>query len=526
MAGKSGRGAKAPAEAKSRPAAPPAPRPPTPGLVAFVDAWNALQGQGTPPLHARIAAWLEAKREDGARSGLVLLAFRSSGKSTLVGLFCAWLFARDPDLRVLVLAATHGLARKMVRNVKRIVERHPACAGLKPVKTEQWAADQFIVARGAELRDPSMAAKGMLGNMTGSRADVVICDDVEVPNNCDTAAKREDLRERLNEIEYVLVPGGLQIYIGTPHAHDSIYADPGDAGGADAEGTGARAPFLEGFERLAIPLLDAAGRSAWPERFSAERIAAIRKRTGPRKFQAQMMLEPVPETGGRLDPDRMIPYDGALVYSEANRRPMLTLEGRRLVSASCWWDPSYGKPAGDRSVIAVVFVDEGGAYWLHEVAYLRALSPAAAQTDEAADFCRQVAAFAGRNHVQRVSVEANGVGAFLPGILRRTLAEARIACAVAPVHTRRAKAARILEAFDARLAARSLHAHRAVWSSPFAIEMREWRPDGHSPDDGLDAVAGCLLSEPVRFGPPGPPPARKDWRPGAGAHAAKTEFEP
>lgn len=118
------------------------------------------------------------------------------------------------------------------------------------------------------------------------------------------------------------------------------------------------------------------------------------------------------------------------------------------------------------------------------------------------------------------------MGAFLPGILRRTLAEARIACAVAPVHTRRAKAARILEAFDARLAARSLHAHRAVWSSPFAIEMREWRPDGHSPDDGLDAVAGCLLSEPVRFGPPGPPPARKDWRPGAGAHAAKTEFEP
>lgn len=500
---------------KKRAAAPAPPRPAPGSFRDFVDSWNALQNQGTPALHARIAAWLETKREARAH-GVVLLAFRSSGKSTLVGLFCAWLFARDPDLRVLVLAATHALARKMVRNVKRIVERHPACAGLKPVKTEQWAADQFIVARAAELRDPSMVAKGMLGNMTGSRADVVICDDVEVPNNCDTPAKREDLRERLHEIEYVLVPGGLQLYIGTPHAHESIYA----------EATAESAPFLDGFERLAIPLLDEKGASAWPERFSPERIAAIRKRTGPRKFQAQMMLEPLPEAGGRLDLDRMVPYDGTLVYSEANRLPVLTLEGKQLVSASCWWDPSYGKPEGDRSVVAVVFVDEDGFYWLHEVAYLKAPQAGAKDGDEAAHYCRQVADFAKRNHVQRISIESNGVGAFLPGILRRELARAEIACSVVAVHTRRPKQARILEAFDARLAARSLHAHRAIWSSPFAVEMREWRPGGGSADDGLDAVAGCLLAEPVRFGPPGSSAKRKDWRPGAAGHAAKTEFEP
>lgn len=493
-------------------------RPVAPGFVAFVDAWNALQNQTTPALHGRIAAWLEGSRVD-KRDRLVLLAFRSSGKSTLVGLFCAWLFACDPDLRVLVLAATHALARKMVRNVKRIVERHPACAGLKPVKTEQWAADQFIVARQAELRDPSMVAKGMLGNVTGSRADIVICDDVEVPNNCDTAAKREDLRERLHEIEYVIVPGGLQLYIGTPHAHESIYAE--ETGGED------EAPvFLEGFARLRIPLLDAQGVSAWPERFDTARIAAIRKRTGPRKFQAQMMLEPLPENGGRLDLDRMVAYEASLVYSEANRIPTLTLDGKRLVSASCWWDPSFGKPTGDRSVVAVVFVDETGGYWLHEIAYLAAPKAGAKDTDEAAHYCRQVAEFARRNHVQRLHVEQNGIGAFLPGLLRKAMAEAEVACAVTPVHTRRSKDARILDAFDARLAARALRAHRSVWASPFVVEMREWRPGGGGRDDGLDAVAGCLLSEPVRFGPPESTAKRKDWRPGAGGHAAKTEFEP
>ena len=65
-------------------------------------------------------------------------------------------------------------------------------------------------------RDPSLLARGITANITGSRADVVICDDVEVPNTCNTPGKREQLRERLAEISYVLVPGGLQLYVGTP----------------------------------------------------------------------------------------------------------------------------------------------------------------------------------------------------------------------------------------------------------------------------------------------------------------------
>jgi hypothetical protein len=45
---------------------------------------------------------------------------------------------------------------------------------------ELWASDQFTVKRPFELRDPSMLAKGVAANITGLRADVVICDDVEV----------------------------------------------------------------------------------------------------------------------------------------------------------------------------------------------------------------------------------------------------------------------------------------------------------------------------------------------------------
>ncbi|KAF0145786.1 MAG: hypothetical protein FD153_203 [Rhodospirillaceae bacterium] len=57
----------------------------------------------------------------------------------------------------------------MVRNAKRIIERHPLTQGPKPEQREQWAADQFIVNRLAELRDPSMLAKGLGANVTSSR---------------------------------------------------------------------------------------------------------------------------------------------------------------------------------------------------------------------------------------------------------------------------------------------------------------------------------------------------------------------
>lgn len=64
---------------------------------------------------------------------------------------------------------------------QRIIEQHPLTLGLKPARQDQWASDQFTVNRNMELRDPSMLAKGLGANITGLRADIIICDDVEVP---------------------------------------------------------------------------------------------------------------------------------------------------------------------------------------------------------------------------------------------------------------------------------------------------------------------------------------------------------
>jgi hypothetical protein len=489
------------------------------GFRQFVWLWNRCEGRRTPSLHLEIAEWLGRRWQDGDRR-LVMLVFRSAGKSTLVGIFCAWLLANDPNLRILVLAAEHDLARKMVRNVKRIIERHPLTKQLIPPRADQWAADQVTVHRPLTQRDPSLLARGILANVTGSRADVVICDDVEVPNTCNTPGKREALRERLGEISYILVPGGLQLYVGTPHSYYSIYAQE------TREESGEARPFLDGFARLRIPILNRHGRSRWPERFSLEKIEEIRGQTGPAKFESQMMLQPRSVEEVRLDPARLVRYDAPLDYRESNREAVLSIAGRRMVSATGWWDPAYGAPgAGDASVVAAVFVDAEGGYWLHAVRYLHHDPAKLQETDEATQLCRQVAEFADHLHLPAITIETNGLGRFLPALLRRELGAAQVACAVIEQFSHSNKEQRILDAFDPLLAAAALHAHAGVWTTPFIEEMREWRPTRRCRDDGLDAVSGCLLAEPVRLRRFAPGP-RRDWRPGSPGQAAAAAFDP
>lgn len=475
----------------------------------FLILWNRMQGMDTPAVHVRIAAWLQARHQGGDRR-ILLMAFRSCGKSTILGLFAAWLFYRNPDLRILVLAAESALARRMVRNVRRTIERHPLTAHLKPDRPDQWAGDQFTLRRGLELRDPSMIARGVDANITGCRADIIICDDVEVPNTCDTADKREKLREILTELDFILTPGGTILYAGTPHTWFSIYADEA------RHEVGEDKAFLDGYIRLVVPVVDDAGRSAWPERYSESDIAQMKQRTGINRFTSQMLLRPVNIADGRLNPAHLVRYDAEASYDPLMRT--LHIDGRRMVACAAYWDPAFG--GGDGSVLAVVFTDDDGHAWVQRVAYL----DAGDADDQATAQSQQAAQIAAALHVPCIAVETNGIGKFLPAILRKVLARMRVPCAVMERHSRTAKDERILESFETLMAARMLHVHAGVYKTPFITEMQEWRPGrAGGRDDGLDAVAGALGLSPMRIRS-NPFSGRQDWH-GGSIHKARTEFD-
>lgn len=484
----------------------------------FLAIWNASQGQSTPLVHLKIARWLNQQR-GFCDPRLLLMAFRSCGKSTLVGVFCAWCLAGAPNTRILVLSADLALARKMVRNVKRIIEKHPMTKHLKPDKIDQWGGDKFTVNRDQELRDPSMLAKGITTNLTGTRADIIICDDVEVPKTSDTAEKRLDLRARLLELDYILTPNGMQLYVGTPHCWNSIYADTPRAE------LGEDQIFLEGFTRYVQPILTDDGQSVWPERYPRTRIDKILRKTGPAQFESQMMCRPVNHRDARLNPALLQFYEEDITKREAQGQWIHSLCGRKLLSVAGWWDPAFGKASGDRSVLAIVYTDEVGENWLHhlEAIYIDPHNP----TDEATQQCEQIAKIAKQYELSLIAVETNGLGKFLPRILNRELGVAGAACAIREITSRKQKSARIMEAFDARLAAQAIHVHRNILKTPFVKEMEDWHQEkrgGH--DDCLDAVAGALLTEPVRVGANRHAASQqRKWTAMKPTQTAKTDFD-
>jgi hypothetical protein len=241
------------------------------------------------------------------------------------------------------------------------------------------------------------------------------------------------------------------------------------------------------------------------------------------------MLQPVSTIDSRLDIKGIRLYDDALDLSESAGQWMLRIGERRMKSVGCWWDPAFGtdQDAGrhrDNSVIAAVFTDDDGGYFLHAIRYLTTHANFA--DDPATQQCQQVARFIDRLAVPAVAVEINGIGRFLPGLLRQTLAKQKVHAGVIEKVSRKSKDIRILEAFDSLLAARRLHIHQSVYDTPFMDEMREWRPGlSNADDDGLDAVAGAISLEPIRLTRIGRVEINRTWK-GIDQHKASDDFDP
>ena len=188
----------------------------------FLDDWNKLLNFKTPNHHIKILQFLIDIFENNPRRGL-LTAFRHSGKSSVVCIFAAFVLLANPKTRILILSAETSLASRMVSHIKHILENHPDCTDMLPKVKKEWGSHKIKINRPIGIREPSVICQGISGNITGMRSDLIICDDVEVPNTSNTKKKREQLRERLRELDFILSPNGAMIYIGTPHTTETIY---------------------------------------------------------------------------------------------------------------------------------------------------------------------------------------------------------------------------------------------------------------------------------------------------------------
>lgn len=156
---------------------------------------------------------------------LIIEAFRGVGKSYILVAYCAWRLYLDPQIKIMVVSAGKERADAFSIFLKQIIEEIPMLHHLKadPQKNQRDSNIAFDVGPATPSGSPSVKSVGITGQLTGSRANLIIADDIEIPSNSATHELREKLQELVKEFAAVLSPNGQVIYLGTPQTEMSLY---------------------------------------------------------------------------------------------------------------------------------------------------------------------------------------------------------------------------------------------------------------------------------------------------------------
>ena len=156
---------------------------------------------------------------------LQIQAFRGVGKSWITGAFVLWTLFRDPERKIMIISASKERADNMSIFLQKLIIETPWLSHLRPKSDDaRWSRVSFDVLCSPH-QAPSVKSVGITGQLTGSRADLMILDDIEVPGNSMTELMREKLLQLCTEAESILTPKDESriLFLGTPQTTFTIY---------------------------------------------------------------------------------------------------------------------------------------------------------------------------------------------------------------------------------------------------------------------------------------------------------------
>lgn len=264
--------------------------------VFLCEVWAYLRLPRPTKVQLYIAKWMQH-----APRRVILMAFRGVGKSYLTVAFVLWSLLLDPQLKIEVVSANEALAHNFTTFCFQLINGMPLLQHLAPRADQRRSSEQFDVGPARAAKDPSVKSVSITGQITGSRADILVADDVEVPRNSQTFLLRERLSELVKEFGAVLKPGGRVIYLGTPQVEASLYRrlesrgyEPHIIPSEVPSSTGAYRGFLSPYVQRMVDAGVAPGTPVDPERFDVLDLNERRAEYGRAGYALQFMLDTTP----------------------------------------------------------------------------------------------------------------------------------------------------------------------------------------------------------------------------------------
>ena len=231
---------------------------------------------------------------------LQIQAFRGVGKSWITGAFVLWTLFKDPEKKIMIISASKERADNMSIFLQKLIIETPWLSHLQPKSDDsRWSRISFDVACSPH-QAPSVKSVGITGQLTGSRADLMVLDDIEVPGNSMTEMMREKLLQLCTEAESILTPkdDSRICYLGTPQSCFTVYNKLAERSYRPFVWPSRYPRKLSSYEGQIAPQLQEdidQGAEPWectdPDRFDEDDLIQREASMGRSNFMLQFMLD-------------------------------------------------------------------------------------------------------------------------------------------------------------------------------------------------------------------------------------------
>lgn len=447
-------------------------------------------------IHEKVFKWLQHSNS----SNLLLLLPRSHMKSHCMAVWVSWMITKDPTSTILYLSATTTLAEAQLLEIKGILTSEtysrywPEMVNEEEGKREKWSTGAIAVdhpLRKAEnIRDFTLFAAGLSTNTTGLHCNILVCDDVVVPDNAYTDEGRRKTSAACSQMASILNAGGIIRACGTRyHAADQysvwkeqtmpLFDDDGDIVGE------------EDLWEIMEEVVEKDNVFLWPRTARADgkmfgfdrkelaRISALY--TDRTQFYAQYYNDPNDPESHRLNYDKFQYYDRKFLRMEQGK--WFFKEERLNVFASIDFAYSLSKKA-DSTAIVVVGVDKDYNYYVLDIARFK--------SDKINDYYNEIINLHQQWEFSRLRAETNAAQAVIARDLKLRLKEAGSRIVVDENRPQRGdgkKEERIAAVLEPRYENQQIWHFKGGYTPMLEEELILMRPKH---DDIKDCLAACV----------------------------------
>jgi phage terminase large subunit-like protein len=456
-------------------------------------------------IHKEIFEWMQEYALFGQGkthiSNKLIMLPRAHLKSHMVATWVVWIITRHPEVTILYVSATAGLSITQLYAIKNMLTSasytryFPEYVHPQEGKREKWSQDSISIdhpnRKKEGVRDATISTAGLTTNTTGWHADILVPDDLVVPENAYTEDGRDSVMKKSSQFTSILNAGGFTMACGTRYHPSDVYADwkkqEYDIFNDEGEILD-RVPVWE-IKEYAV---EKDGVFLWPKTmrpsdnkffgFDRQVLAKIKAQYGDRtQFFAQYYNDPNDPGSNRIDRNKFQYYDRKWLSQQGGQ--WYYKKNKLNVYAAVDFAFTLSKKS-DSTAIVVVGIDPEGFIYILDIDWFK--------TDRIGEYFTRVAALHSKWEFKKLRAEVSVAQGLIVRDLKDKMRSEGLSLAIdeyRPTRNEGNKQERIAAALEHKYDNQTIWHYKGGYIDVLEEELVQARP---AHDDIKDALASAV----------------------------------